>query len=74
MQPQRRRHRRAGRPKAHLDRTTLPATASARSAHADAGVEREAREAGASGFLAKGTGLQDLVITLHEAAGDEPVL
>ena len=41
-------------------------------AHADAGVEREAREAGARGFLAKGTGLQDLVITLHEATGDEP--
>jgi DNA-binding NarL/FixJ family response regulator len=43
-------------------------------AHADAGVEREARDAGARGFLAKGTGLQDLVITLHEATGDEPVL
>ena len=41
-------------------------------AHADEGVEREAREAGASGFLAKGTGLHDLVIVLHEAAdGDE---
>ena len=37
-------------------------------AHADEGVEREAREAGASGFLAKGTGLHDLVIVLHEAA------
>jgi DNA-binding NarL/FixJ family response regulator len=37
-------------------------------AHADAGVEREAREAGARGFLAKGTGLRDLVIVLHEAA------
>jgi two-component system response regulator NreC len=36
-------------------------------AHADDGVEREAREAGASGFLAKGTGLRDLVIVLHEA-------
>jgi DNA-binding NarL/FixJ family response regulator len=43
-------------------------------AHADAGVEREARDAGARGFLAKGTGLQDLVITLHEATGDDPVL
>ena len=43
-------------------------------AHADDGVEREAREAGASRFLAKGTGLQDLVITLHEATGDEAVL
>ncbi|HEY8018490.1 MAG TPA: response regulator transcription factor [Actinomycetota bacterium] len=37
-------------------------------AHADEGVERAAREAGASGFLAKGTGLQDLVIVLQEAA------
>jgi DNA-binding NarL/FixJ family response regulator len=37
-------------------------------AHADEGVEREAREAGARGFVAKGTGLQDLVIVLHEAA------
>ena len=44
-------------------------------AHADEGVEREAREAGARGFLAKGTGLQDLVVTLHEATGEnEPVL
>jgi DNA-binding NarL/FixJ family response regulator len=41
-------------------------------AHADEGVEREAREAGASGFLAKGTGLSDLVVVLHEAA--EPVV
>ena len=40
-------------------------------AHADPGVEREAREAGASGFLAKGTGLQDLVVVLHEAADNE---
>ena len=37
-------------------------------AHADEGVEKEAREAGASGFLAKGTSLEDLVIVLHEAA------
>jgi DNA-binding NarL/FixJ family response regulator len=37
-------------------------------AHADEGVEREALDAGASGFLAKGTGLEDLVIVLHEAA------
>lgn len=37
-------------------------------AHADEGVERAAREAGASGFLAKGTGLQDLVLVLLEAA------
>jgi DNA-binding NarL/FixJ family response regulator len=40
-------------------------------AHADPGVEREAREAGASGFLAKGVGLDDLVIVLHEAAETE---
>jgi len=40
-------------------------------AHADPGVEKEARAAGASGFLPKGTGLDDLVIVLHEAA--EPV-
>ncbi len=37
-------------------------------AHADPGVEREARDAGARGFLAKGVGLDDLVIVLHEAA------
>jgi len=37
-------------------------------AHADPGVEKEAREAGASGFLAKGTALEDLVFVLHEAA------
>ncbi len=37
-------------------------------AHADPGVEREARDAGACGFLAKGVGLDDLVIVLHEAA------
>lgn len=36
-------------------------------AHADEGVERAALEAGASGFLAKGVGLQDLVVVLHEA-------
>jgi two-component system response regulator DesR len=37
-------------------------------AHADPGVEKEARDAGASGFLAKGTCLEDIVIVLHEAA------
>jgi DNA-binding NarL/FixJ family response regulator len=37
-------------------------------AHADPGVEKEAREAGASGFLAKGTALEELVLVLHEAA------
>jgi DNA-binding NarL/FixJ family response regulator len=40
-------------------------------AHADPGVEKEARAAGASGFLPKGTGLDDLVIVLHEAAEPE---
>lgn len=38
-------------------------------AHADPGLEREAREAGASGFVAKGTGLADLVLVLEEAVG-----
>jgi DNA-binding NarL/FixJ family response regulator len=37
-------------------------------AHADPGIEREAPAARASGFLAKGIGLDDLVIVLHEAA------
>jgi two-component system, NarL family, nitrate/nitrite response regulator NarL len=36
-------------------------------AHADPGVEKEAREAGASGFLAKGSALEDLVLILREA-------
>ncbi|MEW6058649.1 MAG: response regulator transcription factor [Actinomycetota bacterium] len=46
-------------------------------AHADPGVEKEARTAGASGFLAKGVALEDLVIVLHEAAdsdGGSPAL
>ena len=37
-------------------------------ANADPGVEAEVRRAGASGFLAKGTTLDDIVIVLHEAA------
>jgi len=37
-------------------------------AHADPGIEKEARRAGASGFLAKGVALEDLVVVLHEAA------
>jgi DNA-binding NarL/FixJ family response regulator len=37
-------------------------------ANADPEVEAEARRAGASGFLAKGTTLDDIVIVLHEAA------
>jgi DNA-binding NarL/FixJ family response regulator len=36
-------------------------------AHADPGVEREARDAGAAGFVAKGTGLDDLIKVLREA-------
>jgi DNA-binding NarL/FixJ family response regulator len=35
-------------------------------AHADEGVERAARGAGASGFVAKGRGLQDILLALHE--------
>jgi DNA-binding NarL/FixJ family response regulator len=49
----------------HLARPELPIVFL--TAHADPGVEREAREAGASGFLAKGGSLEDLVIVLHEA-------
>ena len=37
-------------------------------AHADDGVEREAREAGALGFVAKGIGLQELLLVLQGAA------
>jgi DNA-binding NarL/FixJ family response regulator len=37
-------------------------------ANADPGVEAEARRAGASGFVAKGTTLDDIVVVLHEAA------
>lgn len=49
----------------HRERPELPVVIL--TAHADPGVEREAREAGASGFLAKGTALEDIVIVLHEA-------
>ena len=38
-------------------------------AHADPGVEKAAREAGARGFLAKGTPLEDLLAVLQEAVG-----
>ena len=37
-------------------------------ANADPGVEAGARRSGASGFVAKGTTLDDIVIVLHEAA------
>ena len=50
----------------HSEKPDLPVVIL--TAHADPGVEKEAREAGASGFLAKGTALEDLVIVLHEAA------
>lgn len=56
----------------HRQRPDLPVVIL--TAHADPGVEKEAREAGASGFLAKGTSLDDLVVVLHEAAdlGESP--
>ncbi len=38
-------------------------------AHADEGVERAARGAGASGFVAKGRGLHDILLILHEVTG-----
>lgn len=50
----------------HSERPDLPVVIL--TAHADPGVEKEARDAGASGFLAKGTALEDLVVVLHEAA------
>lgn len=40
-------------------------------AHADEGVERAARGAGASGFVAKGRGLQDILRVLHEVTAGE---
>jgi len=49
----------------HHERPELPVVIL--TAHADPGVEKEAREAGASGFLAKGTALEDIVLVLHEA-------
>jgi two-component system invasion response regulator UvrY len=50
----------------HAEKPELPVVIL--TAHADPGVEKEARQAGASGFLAKGTALEDIVIVLHEAA------
>jgi DNA-binding NarL/FixJ family response regulator len=43
-------------------------------AHADSGVERAAREAGASGFLPKGSSLEDIVDVLQEAAAERVAL
>jgi two-component system invasion response regulator UvrY len=50
----------------HRHRPDLPVVIL--TAHADPYVEKEARSAGASGFLAKGIGLEDLLIVLQEAA------
>jgi DNA-binding NarL/FixJ family response regulator len=50
----------------HSERPDLPVVIL--TAHADPGVEKEARDAGASGFLAKGTALEDLLVVLHKAA------
>ena len=50
----------------HEDRPQVPVVIL--TAHADPGVEKEAREAGASGFLAKGIGLEELVVVLKDAA------
>jgi DNA-binding NarL/FixJ family response regulator len=59
----------------HSERPDLPVVIL--TAHADPGVEKEARDAGASGFLAKGTALEDLLAVLHKAADvrdDAPVV
>jgi DNA-binding NarL/FixJ family response regulator len=58
--------------KIHETRPELPVVIL--TAHADEGVEREAREAGAIAFLAKGTGLRELVVTLQRAASDRSPL
>ena len=58
--------------KIHETRPELPVVIL--TAHADEGVEREARDAGATGFLAKGTGLRELVVTLQQAASDRSPL
>jgi DNA-binding NarL/FixJ family response regulator len=55
--------------KIHREQPDLPVVIL--TAHADPGVEKEAREAGASGFLAKGTCLEDIVIVLHDAVGND---
>jgi two-component system nitrate/nitrite response regulator NarL len=49
----------------HVLRPRLPVVIL--TADADPEVEAEARRAGASGFVAKGTRLDDIVIVLHEA-------
>ena len=51
----------------HEDRPELPVVIL--TAHADPASRRKARRrGGASGFLAKGTALEDIVIVLHEAS------
>jgi DNA-binding NarL/FixJ family response regulator len=50
----------------HHRRPTLPVVLL--TAHAEPDMERVARTAGASGFLAKGSALRDLLAVLHEAA------
>jgi DNA-binding NarL/FixJ family response regulator len=52
----------------HADRPELPVVIL--TAHADPGVEKEARKAGGSGFLAMGTALEDLVLVLNEAVAE----
>ena len=54
----------------HRSRPALPVVIL--TAHADPGVEREARDAGASGFLAKGIGLEELIGALNQARRPQP--
>lgn len=50
----------------HARHPGLPVVILTANAHPD--VEAEARRAGASGFVAKGSMLDDIVVVLHEAA------
>jgi DNA-binding NarL/FixJ family response regulator len=52
--------------KIHGSKPSLPVVIL--TAHADAGVERECYAAGARGFLAKGTTLEEIVTALRDAA------
>ena len=54
----------------HARDPDMPVVILTANAHPD--VEADARRAGASGFLAKGTRLDDIVVVLHEAA-EQPV-
>jgi DNA-binding NarL/FixJ family response regulator len=49
-----------------IHRTTPDLPVVILTAHADEGVERAARGAGASGFVAKGRGLQDILLVLQQ--------